>query len=836
VEAYSPWDPNFPYFVGRGYQILARHFLGTGVAPAVPPPAKTPPALYVGIHGDYGECGLFIGARTGVPGQREDWQSRFGNLHNHVGWWCGDAQSRASFRNAMMAKYGGISALNAAWRTNFANAEAITYPCSPNAGSRRYWLDWVNWYRQSVSTMVDAISRIARRHFPTSLLMLPCGFGDEDPRTGADNSMLAKIAARYRMDLRSTHGGHRPFAENQASMLGRLASACRFYGVPFWTEPPGTITPDVQVARMFEAITLGARGHFDWAPNVQTGREAYYRYGKHLRISQRVADVAMFFPTTSHLLRPGDGYPRLLLQGCSAIRDVLDYDIVDERMILDGALDRYRVLVLWEGSVVEAAVLDRIKSWIERGGVLTAYDFGKIETVEGGTDWFRDVLGYAGRLTPASVNLRFAPAPGTSIQNSYRISVGVAEAQPFLEGDWYAAETSGGVTRRWTGAQADVLIPVKGSADRVLTVRASFPPEAAGLKREVLVNGVQVGILDLAGEHTYRFGVPANVTTGRNLARVTLRCETFVPAQRLPGNTDTRALGAWVTYVQLSADTARSDMTDPGPPRGTVEVSVDLQRLRNEWARRLGGGWTIYFPAKKEHLRGYYEVVRYAAYNLPDLDPAKRGAMAVDNAWDGVYATLCTDKVVYYNATSRRVLRTIVLSPSAMSAYPEVVRPRSFTHELTMEPNSLTVVPLKDLPTELLLQCEKFTNLRDLKPQPGAAFHPSEGDTHVLVPEGREISTRFECPVSGRYRVFYRTYRRNGLCPATVLLNGRPCSPAAKVNTRRGGIQTLCAGEVTLSRGIHTLTLRPLPGQDLRADFVILSADLDVAGYGFALK
>jgi len=274
VEAYSPWDPNFPYFVGRGYQILARHFLGTGVAPAVPPPAKTPPALYVGIHGDYGECWLFIGARTGVPGQREDWQSRFGNLHNHVGWWCGDAQSRASFRNAMMAKYGGISALNAAWRTNFANAEAITYPSSPNAGSRRYWLDWVNWYRQSVSTMVDAISRIARRHFPTSLLMLPCGFGDEDPRTGADNSMLAKIAARYRMDLRSTHGGHRPFAENQASMLGRLASACRFYGVPFWTEPPGTITPDVQVARMFEAITLGARGHFDWAPNVQTGREA----------------------------------------------------------------------------------------------------------------------------------------------------------------------------------------------------------------------------------------------------------------------------------------------------------------------------------------------------------------------------------------------------------------------------------------------------------------------------------------------------------------------------------------------------------------------------------
>ncbi len=48
--------------------------------------------------------------------------------------------------------------------------------------------------------------------------------------------------------------------------------------------------------------------------------------------------------------------------------------------------------------------------------------------------------------------------------------------------------------------------------------------------------------------------------------------------------------------------------------------------------------------------------------------------------------------------------------------------------------------------------------------------------------------------------------------------------------------QTLCAGEVYLNRGIHTLTLRPLKGQDLRADFVVLTADRDVAGYTFAVR
>ncbi len=841
VEAFSPWDPNFGYFVSRGYQVLARHFgqtVGAGSGPGSAAVSSSPmsmPAFYVGIHGDYGECGVFIGARTSVPGQKEDWERRFGNLHNHVGWWCGDALARASFRTTMLGRYGGLAALNAAWRTNFKDADSITYPANVNAGSRRYWLDFVNWYRQSISNMTDVVSRIARRTFPSALLMLPCGFGDEDPRTGADNSMLARIAARHRMDLRSTHGGYQPFAENQATMLGRLASACRFYGVPFWSEPPSTISPDGQVQRIFEAITLGARGHFDWSSNVKTGREAYYRYGKYMRVSRRVVDVAMFYPTTSHLLRPDEGYPPLLRQGCTTIRDILDYDIVDERMVLDGALDRYRVLVLWEGAIVEAPVLERIRAWVEQGGVLVAYDFGKIETVEGSLDWFRDVLGYAGRLTPAAGSLRFTPAPGARQQTAYRITVGATEAVTYLEGDWYPSEETGGVLRRWAGADAHVLLPVKGGTDMVLTVRASFPPEAAGLRREVLVNGTQVGILDLAGEHTYRFGVPSNLTVGRNVSRVTFRCETFAPSERIAGSSDGRSLGVWVSYVQLSQDTAESALTDPGMPQGTLEVSVDYQRLRSEWARRLGRGWTIYFPAKKDQLRAYCEVVRYATYHLSDLDTSKKDAIAIDDAWDGVYATLCTDKAVYYNPTQRRVFRTIVLSPSALAANREVVRLSRFTHELTLEPRSISVIPFTPAPAELLLQCEKFTILGSIKPQPGPQFSPGVGDTHVLVPEGGSISTRFECPVSGRFRVFYRTWRRNALCPANITVNGKPCAPVTGI-VQRGGTETLCAGEVSLERGVHTLTIRPRPGQDLRADYVILSSDPDIAGYGFAVK
>jgi hypothetical protein len=825
VEAYSPWDPNFGYFVNRGYEMLARHY----------GKQNPPPALYLGVHGDYGECGLFIGARTAVPGQKEDWERRFGNLHNHVGWWCGDPLAREAFRKAMMSRYGSLDALNRAWRTSFVAPDAIVYPSAPNSVSRRYWLDWVQWYRDSVSAMTDMVCRVARRHFPNALLMLPAGYGDEDPRTGADNSMLAKIAARYRVALRSTHGGFRPVAENQATMLGRLASAAHFYGTDFWTEPPSTITPEGQVGRIFEAISLAARGHFDWAANVGPGRDAYYRYGKYLRTSRRIVDVAMFFPTTSHLLKPQETYPKTLERGCSMIRDVLDFDIVDERMVLDGALDRYRVLVWWEGAVVEKPVLERIKAWVQAGGTLVAYDFGKIETVEGDTELFRDVLGYAGKLTPASGTLRWVPQSDTRLPKAYRVNVGNPEAAGFLEGDWYAPEVTGGVARRWTGESAELRLPLAANEGLMLSVRASFPPEAVGRSRHVLVNGRQVGIMDIAGERTYRFPVPASLVAGRGVMRVTFRCSPFVPAVILPGSGDQRSLGVWVTYVQVQPISVQ----DPGPdvpaPRGRFEVSVDLKRLRTEWAKPFGRGWTIYFPARRDQLAAFAEVVRYAVYNLSDLDATKRDAPAIDNAWDGACASLCSDRAVYYNPGAERVLRTVVLSPSAFAALRDVQKPAAFTHELTLDPHSIAVIPFQAAPEELLLQCEKFTGLGTLEPLEGPAFYPGEGRTHVLVPVGGAISTRFECSTPGTYRVFYRAVRRGGRARVNLLVNGRPCEPV-ELGPERGACQTYCAGRVTLKRGVQTVTLKPLPGQDVRADFIVLTTDTTIAGYGFAVK
>lgn len=829
IEAYSAWEPRLDRSITRGFTNLGAHY-NTRRVPVTANAMTAVSAVYVGVHGDYGECGMPLGARTSVPGQREDWQRRFGNLHDHMGWWCAEPSARAAFRKQMLARYQTLPQLNSAWRTAYTSETQVAYPPDPAHATRRWWLDFVGWYRDSVTNLTERACVEARRTFPNAVRMIPCGFPNEDLRGGNDNSNLARIASRTGTAVRSTHGAFRPFAESQASMLGRLASAARFYGAPFWTEPPSATTPDQQVERIFAAASLGSSGYFDWSANVRTGRDVYYKYGKYLRCERPVVDVAMFYPSTYQMLRPNSPAPLLFEQGCTAIRDILNYDILDERMITDGALDRYRVLVLWEGTVVEADALAAIRNWVSRGGVVAAYDFGKIESVEGDTSWFREVFGHASRLSPAAISTRYASTDGSPPPLAMVVHPGDEEAQPFLRGDWKPAETMDGVTRRWTGASAEVILPVVPGHDYELGITAALPPEAAGKSRRVFVNDQPVGVLAQTGPMAPRFAVPASLLAGRTTAAIRIECEPWIPARALKDSSDTRPLGVWVSAVSL---VSTGPASAPQTPNGRIETVIDLNSIRTRWARKLGNGWAVYFPARKEGMSGYFEMVRYLTYHLSDLDPAKPDAIAVDNAWDGMYATLLTDKVLYYNATNHAAIRTIVLSPAALSTNPLLTTPSNYTHELTVEPHAIAAITFSPT-TELVLQCEKFTGLGGLEPTRGPAYSPGTGETHVLVPDRKRITTRFQCPQAGSYAVHYRCTRRGGPALARVSLDGAQVPPSVHPYQPPGS-QTLYAGTVKLTAGVHELGLEPRPGEDLRADFVVLSNDRTVGGYGFGV-
>ena len=849
IRAFSPWDPKWPAFIERGYDALAKEFRrgegekGKRGDKNAPTPVS---ALYVGIHGDYGEAGMFMGARVAVPGQKEDWQKRFGNLHDHLGFWCADPVARQDFRAQMLQKYGSVAGVNTAWSKQFHSPEEIVYPSVPNpeptVENRRAWLDFVAWYQGGVGRAIELNLRAARTRFPDTLLMLPAGFGDEDVRGGNDNSLIPKLAAKYKADVRSTHGRYKSFADNAVSMLGRLGSASRFYGAPFWTEPPGALTPNEEVERIFESVSQGCAGYFDWASNAVNNRDIYYRYGKFLRVEKPVVDVAMFYPAEAQRLRVTQPTAQTFTRACAYLRDVGNFDIVDDRMVRDGCLSGYRILVLWEGLLAEPETLAKIKAWVEEGGVLLAYDFGKVRTFAGDDSWFQDLFGYYKELAPARVTERYTG----NTPPQYRISVGRPEQADYLGDNWQDAEKDeDGNTFRWTGDKATIRLPILPDKRYTLIVRANLPQESAGLLHEVFLSAggrnIKLGDMSAAGDVTYRYPIPESLLTGRTFATLTFVSQTLPKNKIIPDSADTKPLGIRIQYAQLvEAGTAEDPQALPPPGRLTRELDLRFlnpkyEKPEQSWARLYGKGLTIYFPANKSLLKGYLEVVRQAMYHLSQIDPTRKDDLPIDDSADGVYATLFSDKILYYNPKDTAVTKTLKISASDFAAWKnQVATPNENSWTLKIEPHGIGAIYLNPPPQELLFECEAFTGLGAIKPIVAPDCSPGEGASAVRITSGNAIFTKFKVDVPGRYKLFTRCLRSGKPEALDVLLDGEPVGTKDTEKTRAG--QTLFVGTVALTKDSHTLVLKARSGKDVRADFVLLTNEPTIAGYDFATR
>ncbi len=821
AQAFSPWEPLWAGFVDQGYTALAKEFQEVGKGD------KTLSALCIGIHGDYGEAGFLFGGRISLLSQKEDWQNELGDVHNHLGYWCADPLARANFRATMLKKYGSLENLNRAWKRELKSVEAITYPEKPRADARREWLDFIRWYKDGVGSAIETNLTAARKHFPNTLLMLPAGFADEDPRGGNDNSLIPSIAARFKAQVRSTHSAFKPFAENSSTMFARLGSACRYYGVPFWVEPQHGLTLEQEVGRIFETVSQGATGLFDWASNALRHRDAYYRYGKFLRIEKPIVDVAMFYPAEAQELRTDQGYHPLFAQACAYLRDFMNYDIVDDRMVRSGCLSNYRVLVLWEGTLAEPEVLEKIKQWVNDGGVVLAYDNGKISTFSGETNWFDEMFGYSKELPRARVNEKYSG----EMPAHYQLKVGQAESADYLFGDWYEAEGQGNDTYRWMGNATGILLPVSPEKRYALVIRAYIPEEAKDLRRHVYINGHEIGMLSASGDITYRFLVPQSLIEGIPLSRLTFQCQTFQPSSTTPNSRDQRKVACQIYSVELMEQNARV-LANPLPPAGSIQRELDLRQLNGNWARRYGKGLTIFFPGKRNLLRGYLEVIRRTTYNLSSIDPGRKDAIPVDVGQDGVFATLFTDKILYYNSTNMPVTKTVAIPAEFFAQWKgEVATPNENGWKLTLEPHSISAIYLGTQPQELLFECEEFTELSGAKPLSDPRNSPGIGVTGVRLSAQASISTRFRIDKPGQYAIFTRATRNNLPEPVEILVDDQLVT---LINTKAG--QSILSGVVSLPRGTHRLTLRAYPKREVIADFVILTNDPAITGYDFAVR
>ena len=334
--------------------------------------------LRIGSPYDYGECAYPAGAATFA----------FPMKNMESGFWVNEAPARAHFKAAMRSKYATIQALNAAWGTTFSTFESLDYP--KDTTRPRYWLDFVSWYHQGFTERMGKIVDLAQKHFPQTPININLGWPYEKINLGADIAGLIKMAGAKHIYLRTPTGPAVSFLCSK-----RVATAARHYApASFSSEPVDGKAPCKQMAlAYFKDLTTGVKWHFDYGPNYDRCQESLADYravwmeGEYPKV-----DAALFFPTTAHYLENWNnwkgfgfngGYPEGLQQYAEDLRDRLDYDVVDERLVSDGFLDAYRVLIWPTGKVVEAATARKVKAWIENGGTLMIADIDNIHTVEG---------------------------------------------------------------------------------------------------------------------------------------------------------------------------------------------------------------------------------------------------------------------------------------------------------------------------------------------------------------------------------------------------------------------------------------------------------------------
>jgi hypothetical protein len=383
----SLWSPDIVPYFDHGFAALAEHY-GSGTDPLY--------AIYLGIHGDFGETIFPMGFHP-------DEKKYFGATGTGVpDFWCGDEHAKNDFRRNVQQKYRTVARLNAAWGAQYRSFEAVDYPPTAyNDGAdatstpqrRRYWLDFVQWYYDSMTNFTGEVCRIARKYFPKSILEIPVGGGSEKLVYGQDTSALPKIANKYGVHVRSTHGGYKPFARGYAAMIKRIATSSKLYGAPHWLEPPSKITRAGEVGRIMEALSCGNFGFWDWGSNPVNAPDVFREYARFLTREKPVVDVALFFPTTNHRLDRNSEFPPRLQEVGEKLRDVMDYDMVDEELINDVGLKLYRVLVWIEGKFIEAKTLQNLIAWVEGGGVLVHLGSEPPQTVEGDTSLGAGLLG-----------------------------------------------------------------------------------------------------------------------------------------------------------------------------------------------------------------------------------------------------------------------------------------------------------------------------------------------------------------------------------------------------------------------------------------------------------
>ncbi len=372
----SIWCPWHKRHVTRVLRAFGEHYDGKGILEAV----------RLGPSGNFGESQYPAGGNWGLRGQK---------MHIHIGWWAGDPYARADYEQYLKKKYSSVEALNKAWDGSTLRAfDEVRMTLPQVIQSRQERLDLTGWYTDSMSLWCDWWAREARAAMPNTLLFQSAG-GWGFREAGTDYAAQTKTMAEL-------HGGVRTTNETdsyeQNFYATRMAtSAARLYGARIGGEPASSHTARGVTGRLFNLLSCDGDHFFTYHSNLFAHPMAVDLWLNGLPMMDTrqapLVEVAVYYPETMNQLEDA-AFRQLYAWGFNPrareIRRVTDVDFLDEHLIRDGFLDRYKVLMFAWGNVIEPDVLAKIDAWTRAGGTVIYPSFPRsaLETVEGETAVF----------------------------------------------------------------------------------------------------------------------------------------------------------------------------------------------------------------------------------------------------------------------------------------------------------------------------------------------------------------------------------------------------------------------------------------------------------------
>jgi hypothetical protein len=438
VGIQSIWNPHLGAHVDDFLGAVRKKFGGKGAIGSI----------LLGISGNWGESIFPV-----QGGFKKD-------AHMHMGWWCGDEYALADFRAQMQMKYHVVSRLNRAWGTAYRRFDEVELP-EPNAkftfrqlvhsvgyrlfgwlpkelkalmkaaaskpkcdvqitGDLQRWVDFVKWYKGAMTRWSEFWMKTARKYFTDERIYIVTG-GDSHPMMGADFFAQVKAAKAHGAGLRAT-SLNESYADS--SFLSRLVSSpSRFYGTYFETEEAGVQESDGIAMRIYEGVTSGAAGMYfkslfgygyDFcekayhAPGKRTkGGEVLESYrGFLLYRRESHTEIAVLYPNIAIAIDP---HVLALLKDFSVfLRRHVEFDLLDEGMVSDGALEGYKALIKFADHYVAPETGEMISKWVQNRGIyVSPAAGGRLELTLHGRGYFLNLPargGYADQAASALCN------------------------------------------------------------------------------------------------------------------------------------------------------------------------------------------------------------------------------------------------------------------------------------------------------------------------------------------------------------------------------------------------------------------------------------------------